>query len=116
MNPIINFIRNKLIPFSFFLALIMFALSLLSPFVISSLNRINAIDKADKGYIVEKRYVPASSSLFFSMDTHYRIYVSVFYEKIGIYSELSETEKYFIVEKEVYDQYEVGDFFDSTKI
>ena len=117
MNPIIDFIRNKLIPFSLCLAFLMFVLALCSPFIMSFLNKANAIDKADKGYITEKRYVPSSSSLFFSMDTHYRIYISVSYEKIGVTSSnLSETEKYFIVEKEVYDQYEIGDFFDSTKI
>ena len=88
-------------------------LCIATPFIRNSFSHIHAINEADKGYITEKRYVPSSSFLFGYTETHYRIYISVYYDAaFG----MKETEKYFVVEKEIFDQYKVGDFFDSTLI
>lgn len=109
MDPIIDFIRNKLIPLAF--CVVVFALSL--SFIRDISAGLKVVDETKSGYITEKRYVPASSFLFKYTDSHYRIYISVPCENNFC---IKEVEKYFIVEKEVYNQYEIGDFFDSTKI
>lgn len=109
MFDIHKFFYKNIVSFSCFILVL--GLSIF--FIRNCFSYIQTIDEADKGIITEKRYVPSSTFLFKHVDTHYRIYITVYYEgAIG----MRETEKYFIVEKEVYDQYKVGDFFDSTLI
>lgn len=105
----LEFLRKKIMPVLSFLVFLVVVLTFISSYV----SYINSIDEVDKGYISEKRYVPSSSFLLGHTDTHYRIYISAYYE--GVFG-MTETEKYFVVEKEVFDQYKVGDFFDSTII
>lgn len=105
----IEFFSKKIMPVLSFLVFLVIFLT----FIFSYVSYINSIDEVDKGYISEKRYVPSSSFLLGHTETHYRIYISVYHE--GVFG-MTETEKYFVVEKEVFDQYKVGDFFDSTII
>lgn len=109
MFDIHEFLYKKVAPVIGFIL----ALCISIPFIMNYFSYTNSIMKTDKGYITEKRYVPSSAFLFTSSETQYRIYISVYYEgSMG----MKETEKYFVVEKEVFDQYKVGDFFDSTII
>lgn len=109
MDDLLSFYCKKVIPVVSFIL----AVCLIAPIVMSAFSHSKSYKETKSGYIVEKRYVPSSSYLFGYTDSHYRIYIPMYYE--GLFG-LQETEKYFIVEKEVFDQYKVGDFFDSTKI
>ena len=109
MFDIYKLFYKKIVSFACFILVLGLSIS----FIRNCFSYIHTIDEADKGIIAEKRYVPSSTFLFKHVDTHYRIYITVYYE--GAFG-MKETEKYFVVEKEVFDQYKVGDFFDSTKI
>ena len=71
---------------------------------------IEAQDNAYAGEIVDKKIINAHSGLFTSSDIDYRLVIKVEYEWKG---KTKETEKSISVDKETYQQANIGDWFDS---
>ena len=69
-----------------------------------------AVSEAHAGEIVDKKIINAHSGLFTSSDMDYRLVIKVEYEWKG---ETKETEKSISVDKETYQQANIGDWFDS---
>lgn len=73
-------------------------------------SEIEAQDNAYAGEVVDKKIINAHSGLFASSDIDYRLIIKVEYEWKG---KIKETEKSISVDKETYQQADIGDWFDS---
>lgn len=69
-----------------------------------------AQSEAYAGEVVDKKIINAHSGLFTSSDIDYRLVIKVEYEWKG---KTKETEKSISVDKETYQQANIGDWFDS---
>lgn len=75
-----------------------------------SLAESEAVSKAYAGEIVDKKIINARSGLFASSDIDYRLVIKVEYEVDG---KLEEARKSISVDKDLYLQANIGDWFDS---
>lgn len=69
-----------------------------------------AVANAYAGEVIDKKIINAQSGLFTSSDIDYRLVIKVEYEFKG---KFKETQKSISVDKETYQQANIGDWFDS---
>lgn len=68
-----------------------------------------AVDSVRSGVVSDKNVVEEDSFFFIHQYAGYRIYIDFEYEFCGV---IFEGNKYFVVDKDTYLSYDIGDYFD----
>ncbi len=87
---------------------------MISAFMGQAIDFKRKSDIAD-GYVTDKKVITHNATVFRGAVTEYKLYITGEYTK-SITDVTSEYEKIFNVSKEVYNSYNVGDYFNSKNL